>query len=245
MVWNFFATGHSKGEVDGVGALLKRELRVEQIKLDIVRLQSASDIVAYLKSRLNRWHAGHPKLRQKVNNFFYDIGKNDVDCKHPYGVQTITSSRSMHQVRSKLATDSSICEFRQLSCFCVGCMDPLSDLECANEGLVPWWEPSELMVIPYKDRVSTRERKSTAFPHSIDYSMVHLERSVSLVDDIDKSEFHALDTKMKADVYDDPILPGHNIAVHADLDEEPFWLMLVDKGAHKVESCFTDYYGNS
>jgi hypothetical protein len=33
VVWNYFATGHGKGEVDGVVALMKRELRKEQIKL--------------------------------------------------------------------------------------------------------------------------------------------------------------------------------------------------------------------
>ncbi len=32
MVWNFFATCHGYGEVDGVGALLKREVRKEKIK---------------------------------------------------------------------------------------------------------------------------------------------------------------------------------------------------------------------
>ncbi len=26
MVWSFFATGHGKGEVDGAGALLEREV---------------------------------------------------------------------------------------------------------------------------------------------------------------------------------------------------------------------------
>jgi len=32
MVWNFFTTCHGYGEVDGVGALLKREVRKEKIK---------------------------------------------------------------------------------------------------------------------------------------------------------------------------------------------------------------------
>jgi len=32
MQWNYFAIGHGKGEVDGVGALLKRKLHKEQIK---------------------------------------------------------------------------------------------------------------------------------------------------------------------------------------------------------------------
>jgi hypothetical protein len=32
IVWNYFAMGHGKGEVDGAGVLLKRELRKEQLK---------------------------------------------------------------------------------------------------------------------------------------------------------------------------------------------------------------------
>jgi hypothetical protein len=32
MVWNSFITGHGKGEVGGLGALLKREVHKEQIK---------------------------------------------------------------------------------------------------------------------------------------------------------------------------------------------------------------------
>jgi hypothetical protein len=29
MTWNYFASGHGKGEVDGCGALLKRKIRKE------------------------------------------------------------------------------------------------------------------------------------------------------------------------------------------------------------------------
>jgi hypothetical protein len=32
--WNYFGSGHGKGEVDGVGALLKQEIRNEQLKPD-------------------------------------------------------------------------------------------------------------------------------------------------------------------------------------------------------------------
>jgi hypothetical protein len=32
MNWKYFATGHGKGKVDGVGALLKMEIRKEKIK---------------------------------------------------------------------------------------------------------------------------------------------------------------------------------------------------------------------
>jgi len=30
--WNYFSSGHGKGEVDGEGVLLKREIRKERIK---------------------------------------------------------------------------------------------------------------------------------------------------------------------------------------------------------------------
>jgi hypothetical protein len=49
MVWNYFASGHGKGEVDKVGALLKREIRKEQIKPNACKLQCASNVVKYLK----------------------------------------------------------------------------------------------------------------------------------------------------------------------------------------------------
>jgi hypothetical protein len=32
MIWNFFATSHGKGKIDGTTALLKREVKKEQIK---------------------------------------------------------------------------------------------------------------------------------------------------------------------------------------------------------------------
>jgi len=32
MIWNFFATSHGKGKVDGTRVLLKRKARKEQIK---------------------------------------------------------------------------------------------------------------------------------------------------------------------------------------------------------------------
>jgi hypothetical protein len=40
--------GHGKGEVDGVGALLKREVQKEQIKPQCKKLQNAIEIVVHL-----------------------------------------------------------------------------------------------------------------------------------------------------------------------------------------------------
>jgi hypothetical protein len=44
MCWNYFANGHGKGKVDGVGALLKHEIRKERIKPHACKLQNAKDV---------------------------------------------------------------------------------------------------------------------------------------------------------------------------------------------------------
>ena len=38
MSWNYFASRHGKEEVDGTGALLKREIRAEQLKSNGAKL---------------------------------------------------------------------------------------------------------------------------------------------------------------------------------------------------------------
>jgi hypothetical protein len=69
MIWNYFATGHGKGEVDGAGALLKREVRKEQIKPDGRKLQNASEIVQFLREQTNVQHAGPTQSRKIVNRY--------------------------------------------------------------------------------------------------------------------------------------------------------------------------------
>ena len=38
MRWNFFGSGHGKGEHDGAGAVIKRALTHEQLKADVVHM---------------------------------------------------------------------------------------------------------------------------------------------------------------------------------------------------------------
>jgi hypothetical protein len=49
MSWNYFGLGHWNEEVDGTGALLKREIRTEQLKADGWKLQNVAEIVLFLK----------------------------------------------------------------------------------------------------------------------------------------------------------------------------------------------------
>jgi hypothetical protein len=98
LTWNFFASGHGKGEVDGVSALCKREIRTEQMKPNAQRLQDAKDVVAYLKSRSCRNHAACPGARKVVNKHFWLVGATDVVRSRVPNVTTIPGSRSVHQV---------------------------------------------------------------------------------------------------------------------------------------------------
>jgi ABC-type anion transport system duplicated permease subunit len=68
---NYFSIGHGKGEVDGVGALLKKEIQKKQVKLNARRLQDASNIVViFLLKEFVRQHVVHPNVRRTMLNTF-------------------------------------------------------------------------------------------------------------------------------------------------------------------------------
>jgi hypothetical protein len=60
MAWNFFATSHGKGEVDGARALLKKEVQKEKIKPQGKKLQNAAEVVAHLQVETNKFHVAAP-----------------------------------------------------------------------------------------------------------------------------------------------------------------------------------------
>jgi hypothetical protein len=63
LIWNFFATSHGKGEVDGARALLKCEVRKEQIKSNGRKFQNVAKVVAFLRSKTNEYHDAYPNVR--------------------------------------------------------------------------------------------------------------------------------------------------------------------------------------
>ncbi len=48
IVWNYFATRHDKGEVDGASVLMKRELRKEPLKPHGLKIQNAKEVVSFM-----------------------------------------------------------------------------------------------------------------------------------------------------------------------------------------------------
>lgn len=52
MLWNFYGSGHGKGEWDGAGAVVKRTLRSEQLLNPHRNLRNAQDCVTFLNAAL-------------------------------------------------------------------------------------------------------------------------------------------------------------------------------------------------
>ena len=53
MNWNFFCSGHGKGEHDGAGAVTERALTHEQLKQHSVQLNCAAEVVSFLRMHLS------------------------------------------------------------------------------------------------------------------------------------------------------------------------------------------------
>jgi len=51
------------GEVDGVRALLKCEVRKEQIKPNGRQIQNVVEVVAFLRSKANKYHVAYPNVK--------------------------------------------------------------------------------------------------------------------------------------------------------------------------------------
>ncbi len=49
MCWNYFASDHGKGRVDGECTLLKCEIHKNQIKAQAIKLQNAHDVVTFCR----------------------------------------------------------------------------------------------------------------------------------------------------------------------------------------------------
>ena len=53
MRWNFFGSGHGKGEHDGAGAVIKWALTHEKLNTDSVHMNCAAHVVEFLRRNMS------------------------------------------------------------------------------------------------------------------------------------------------------------------------------------------------
>jgi hypothetical protein len=92
-----------------------------------------------MKSKANKYHATYPNVRQHINKFFREVMLGDVDRTRPWDCSTMKGIYSKHQMPSLSFKDPTLCQYRQLFCFCVSCMDGGPSNECVNKEHVLEW----------------------------------------------------------------------------------------------------------
>lgn len=211
MNWNFFGTGHGKGEWDGAGAVVKRALRQSQLHDTWRRMQNAHDAVSFLNDTMaGRVDTNFEKTGIKdVNRYFWEIPKDSMR-QRTYECETVKGSQALHSVYSFAVADPTQLFVRKLSCFCAFCLDGDS-LNCVNKSHVEDWELVKLK--PYDLQV-VRE------------SMMDLD-----LRDEDWEE------SVEGEGFGDLIRPGDNFAVPAmegNGEGVEFYVLQCTKAKHEV-----------
>ena len=128
----------------------------------------------------------------------------------------VPGSWKQHQVRSVSSKDPTLIQFKVLSCFCWSCSEMDTDFPCHQKFHVGPWTLWRM-----KPQSSLQVRL--------------LYNSDEEVEAGSGDEWISEDVSI-----------GNNIAIRANsTDDESFWIMLVDKGLHVVQTKFTDPSGSS
>ena len=141
MTWNFFCSGHGKGEHDGQGVVVKRALEHEQLKVDGTRLTCAADVIDFARKHLmsNGAVAVYDKQKREVSRVFWEIKEGDVQRFPRFECKTINGSRSLHCVNGYSQTSICALRYKQLSCFCNACIKQ-QWARCKNRSHVQMWQ---------------------------------------------------------------------------------------------------------
>ena len=127
MLWNFFCSGHGKGEHDGAGAVIKRALTEEQLKTDGVPTKCAADVVAFLRLKYSS--------SKREGRVFWEIKEGEVDRNIRWDCEAIHKSRSIHSDNGYNSCNCRSLRFKLLSCFCILCLQG-AWISCTNKAYV-------------------------------------------------------------------------------------------------------------
>jgi hypothetical protein len=174
--------------------------------------------VRFLKDQSLRAHAGPSGSRQRTSKFFWLIprsGPGSVDRSDSKQAVTMPGSMANHQCRSVTAKDPTLVQYRQLSCFCYGCLRYDTGHACPQSDHV-----QEFILYRLSPKAPAQARR--------------------LYDGEEDVEAGS-----NGECIADALCIGDNVAVRAPDGGEPYWLMVVVIPIHTVLETFTDPDANT
>lgn len=222
MNWNFFGTGHGKGEWDGAGAVVKRALRQSQLHDTWRRMQNAHDVVCFL----NETMAGSVDTNYEktgiaeVNRFFWEIPKDPALRHRTYDCETVQGSQALHSIYSFSIADPTQLFVRKLACFCAHCLDGDTN-HCENTSHVDNWDLVKLKPFDL---------------HHVRQHMLHH----------DGEEGEDWEDVIEGEGFGDLIRTGDNFAVPAIEGNDEgvdFYVLQCTKAKYEVQKKFTCAWG--
>ena len=140
-IWNYFETGHCKGEHDRAGACIKTALWREEMRFTRKpHIKDAESIVQWCSTAMsNRTKV----VERPVRNVWHVV---DIDLYRSYSCGTIQGTHGFHLVRSP---NNPLFEIwmRKLVFFCIPCSSGEWD-ECKCMDCVDDWDHASLAVYP-------------------------------------------------------------------------------------------------
>ena len=126
--------------------MAKKALRTEQIRNPLRPLQNAEHVVQYLKENYSERVASTytQSKTNPISRVFWNIREFEVDHRDStLKCCTLPGSKSLYSIMGFSLTDPTLIRTRELSCFCIPCIDGNWN-DCENSSYVQEWKIQRL-----------------------------------------------------------------------------------------------------
>jgi hypothetical protein len=79
------------------------------------------------------YHATHANVRKHIKKINQHVQVGEVDKSKPFNCEIICGSHNLHYICFVSHKDPTLIQCHKMSCFCVACMDRISNERCENE----------------------------------------------------------------------------------------------------------------
>ncbi len=118
-MWNFVGSGHGKGSHDGVGVIIKRFIRKEQLDANGAKLQNAKEVVQFLHEHLSKKPmTSYSSLRKPLWKVFWLVKEEGVPMKLLiFSCDNIKGIMKLHSILVTNKNNLTIFMVKDLACF--------------------------------------------------------------------------------------------------------------------------------